>query len=97
MQTRRQLIEAALERRPSMQPTEIAMMLRDHDIGLSPAQAVEEVQEIANGSNVLVAPPSCVSCGFDEFDTPANLPSRCPACRSERLAEPEFTIRAPDE
>ena len=96
MKTRRQLIAAALERRSSMQPTDIAMLLGDHGIELTPAQALEDVREVANSANVLVAPPRCRECGFDAFDTPANLPSRCPECRSERLTEPEFTIRDED-
>ena len=40
----------------------------------------------------LVAPPECRACGFDGFDDPLNDPSRCPECRSERIARPTFTI-----
>lgn len=40
----------------------------------------------------LVAPPECRECGFDRFDDPMNDPSRCPECRSERIAEPQFLI-----
>ncbi|WP_256287924.1 transcriptional regulator [Halobellus inordinatus] len=40
----------------------------------------------------LVAPPECRACGFDSFDDPLNDPSRCPECRSERIAEPQFVI-----
>jgi len=40
----------------------------------------------------LVAPPECRACGFDGFDDPLNDPSRCPECRSERIAEPRFLI-----
>ncbi|WP_049987614.1 transcriptional regulator [Halobellus rufus] len=40
----------------------------------------------------LVAPPECRACGFDGFDDPLNDPSRCPECRSERIAEPQFLI-----
>ncbi|OSP11029.1 transcriptional regulator [Halorubrum ezzemoulense DSM 17463] len=41
----------------------------------------------------LVAPPTCRECGFDGFDDPVNEPSRCPECKSERIAEPAFVIR----
>ena len=41
---------------------------------------------------LLVAPPSCLDCGFDRFDDPASPPSRCPECKSERLADPTFVI-----
>jgi len=40
----------------------------------------------------LVAPPECRACGFDGFDDPLNDPSRCPECRSERIAPPTFVI-----
>ena len=40
----------------------------------------------------LVAPPECDACGFDGFDDPLNDPSRCPECRSERIAQPTFVI-----
>lgn len=41
---------------------------------------------------LLVAPPECRDCGFDEFDDPVNRPSRCPACRSEAVDDPSFLI-----
>jgi len=41
---------------------------------------------------LLVAPPACRDCGFDGFDDPLNRPSRCPDCRSERVAEPTFVV-----
>ena len=80
-----------------MRPTELVAMLRDHDVEISPAQAVEEVKAVAQSEEVLVAPPECLDCGFDGFDHRANLPSRCPECRSERIAEPEFTIDAAEQ
>ncbi len=44
-------------------------------------------------AELLVAPPECEECGFDEFDDPANRPSRCPECHAESLSDPTFTIR----
>jgi predicted Zn-ribbon and HTH transcriptional regulator len=44
----------------------------------------------------LVAPPSCSDCGFADFDDPVNYPSRCPACRSERIEEAVFTVEPAD-
>jgi len=41
----------------------------------------------------LVRPPICQDCGFDAFDDPINMPSRCPECKSESIVEPAFTIR----
>jgi len=52
------------------------------------------VEEGAGGDEAfLVSPPTCRDCGFDDFDDLVNEPSRCPACRSERVSEPTFVIR----
>ncbi|MFB6092878.1 MAG: transcriptional regulator [Haloquadratum sp.] len=50
------------------------------------------VESDATDERFLVAPPECRECGFDGFDDPLNDPSRCPECRSERIAEPQFLI-----
>jgi predicted Zn-ribbon and HTH transcriptional regulator len=60
-------------------------------------EALDHVRHVARSlasteEELLVAPPSCQDCGFDEFDDPANRPSRCPACKSETLTEPVFRI-----
>lgn len=52
------------------------------------AQSLEHADE-----QLLVAPPVCEDCGFEDFDDPANRPSRCPECKSEAVAEPSFTIQ----
>ncbi|WP_049982385.1 transcriptional regulator [Halorubrum sp. BV1] len=51
------------------------------------------VAESDGTEQFLVAPPECRACGFDGFDDPVNEPSRCPECKSERIAEPQFVIR----
>ncbi|PSP55861.1 transcriptional regulator [Halobacteriales archaeon QS_1_67_19] len=58
--------------------------------------AVDHVRHVARSlddEQLLVAPPECRDCGFDEFDDPANRPSRCPDCKSEAVEEPEFRIQ----
>ncbi|WP_144901942.1 transcriptional regulator [Halobellus captivus] len=50
------------------------------------------IESDAADERFLVAPPECRACGFDDFDDPLNDPSRCPECRSERIAEPRFLI-----
>ncbi len=50
------------------------------------------VRTDAADEQFLVAPPECHACGFDGFDDPLNDPSRCPECRSERIAQPTFVI-----
>lgn len=51
------------------------------------ARSVDETDE-----EFLVRPPACRDCGFDGFDDPLNLPSRCPECKSEAIDEPAFAI-----
>lgn len=61
------------------------------------ASAVSHVEHIAQSlehtdEELLVAPPTCRDCGFDEFDDLLNRPSRCPNCKSESVDEPVFRI-----
>lgn len=46
----------------------------------------------ATDETLLVAPPTCEECGFEDFDDLVNRPARCPECKSESVAEPAFTI-----
>lgn len=64
---------------------------------ITAADAVDHVQHVSEsvdgtGEQLLVAPPRCRDCGFDEFDDLVNRPSRCPECKSESVTEPEFRI-----
>ena len=52
----------------------------------------QTVESDDSDERFLVAPPECRACGFDGFDDPLNDPSRCPECRSERIAPPRFLI-----
>jgi hypothetical protein len=93
METTRERL-AAMLRDGEYTPSELA----DAFDRLTPAAVVDHVRHVARtldgtDERLLVSPPSCLDCGFDRFDDPANLPSRCPDCKSERLAEPTFTIR----
>ena len=92
METTRERIARLLRDRP-MTPSTIA-----REVETTPANALSHVTHVARslrGSDeqVVVAPPTCRDCGFDGFDDRANLPSRCPQCRSEAIDEPEFAIR----
>ncbi|WP_132057493.1 transcriptional regulator [Halorussus amylolyticus] len=67
------------------------------EFDVTPGTAVEHVRHVARSlsdadDQLLVAPPECRDCGFDRFDDPANRPSRCPDCKSESVADPEFRI-----
>ncbi len=50
------------------------------------------VESADDGERLLVAPPECRDCGFSGFDDPLNIPSRCPACKTESIEEPAFVI-----
>ncbi|WP_247008096.1 transcriptional regulator [Halorientalis litorea] len=59
--------------------------------------AVSHVEHIARSlehtdEELLVAPPTCRDCGFDDFDDLLNRPGRCPECKSESVEEPAFRI-----
>ncbi|WP_348610847.1 transcriptional regulator [Halobaculum rarum] len=51
-------------------------------------------QSLPDGEQFLVAPPTCRDCGFDDFDEPVNVPSRCPSCKGESVEEPQFVIES---
>lgn len=59
--------------------------------------ALSHVQHVARtlsktDEQLLVAPPTCRDCGFDDFDDVVNRPSRCPQCKSEDVEEPTFVV-----
>lgn len=61
------------------------------------SEALTHVEHIARSldgtdEQLLVAPPQCEDCGFEDFDDLINRPSRCPECKSETVSEPTFTI-----
>ena len=55
---------------------------------------VRHLSESVDGTDeeLLVRPPACRDCGFDGFDDPVNVPSRCPECKSEAIEEPAFVV-----
>ena len=68
-------------------------------VGIPKSAVYRHVEHVAqtigsadSDEQFLVAPPECRACGFDGFDDALNDPSRCPECRSERVAEPRFLI-----
>jgi predicted Zn-ribbon and HTH transcriptional regulator len=67
----------------------------------APARALEEdlrhvERSLRPGSERLrIEPARCLSCGFVFRERAArhlHAPSRCPRCRSERIADPRFRI-----
>lgn len=77
------------------EPLSASALAREFEI--QTADALRHVEHIAKsveagGEDFLVAPPECLDCGFNEFDDLINRPSRCPACKSESIEEPLFTV-----
>jgi predicted Zn-ribbon and HTH transcriptional regulator len=67
------------------------------EFSITSADAIEHARHLARSlehadESLLVAPPECRDCGFDRFDDPANLPSRCPECKSESVSQPAFRV-----
>lgn len=89
--TTRERIADGLRDRP-LSASDIA---REFDVttadGLSHVEHIAKSLE-ATDEELLVAPPTCRQCGFEEFDDLVNRPSRCPECKSESIEEPAFRI-----
>ncbi|WP_207590608.1 transcriptional regulator [Halomontanus rarus] len=92
-ETTRRRIREALRTEPAT-PSSLASQF-----DLTPGTALTHVEHVARSvdgdetdETVLVAPPTCQECGFDDFDDLLNRPSRCPECKSESVSEPTITI-----
>lgn len=78
------------------EPAEAGRIADEFEITTDAALShVEHVAKTLDGTDeqLLAAPPECQDCGFNGFDHLINRPSRCPECKSENVAEPEFTVR----
>lgn len=67
------------------------------EFDVTPSTAIRHVRHLSRtltntDEQLLVRPPECRECGFDDFDDPVNLPSRCPSCKHEAIHDPAFTI-----
>ncbi|ELY43708.1 transcriptional regulator [Natronorubrum sulfidifaciens] len=92
-ETTRQRLADALRVEPAT-PSELAVSL-----DLTPESVLRHAEHVFRSvdgaetdEQLLVAPPTCTDCGFDDFDDLLNLPSRCPNCKSEAVSEPTLTI-----
>lgn len=90
--TRRRLADR-LREEPAT-PSELAA-----DFDLTPDAVLSHLEHVArtidgagDDEQLLVAPPACRRCGFDDYDDLLNRPSRCPACKSEAIEEPTVTV-----
>lgn len=89
-ETTRERIAARLRSEPAT-PSALAS-----EFSITAGSALSHVEHVSRSvdphETLLVAPPECRECGFDDFDDPLNVPSRCPSCKSEAVSEPAFTI-----
>ena len=97
--TRRESIRQLLERSVNgVTPDELRMYVStEHQTSLDTRQIIEELDHVHQSlrhkpGELLVRPPSCTECGFDEFDKLLAVPSRCPACKSEKVEQPAYRI-----
>jgi hypothetical protein len=74
------------------------------ELGLDPRRAERDIYEHLRhlaktvkrrvpGYRIYMVPPTCLSCGyvFSNLDKPRK-PSKCPRCRSQRIAPPRFYL-----
>ncbi len=63
-------------------------------IGIPEREVVEHLEHLARGRDKLsVDPARCRACDFSfEKRGRTSRPSRCPKCKSERIAAPRFSI-----
>lgn len=77
------------------EPLQAGAIANEFDI--TTKEALSHVEHISKSlaeesDQLLVAPPECRECGFDEFNDLINRPSRCPDCKAESVEEPIFRV-----
>lgn len=87
--TRERIASLITEPSPARTPTELKNYFEDLEV----SDIISHLEHISKSQEVLVQPPECVECGFNKFDNRLNVPSRCPDCKSERIAEPRLKIK----
>jgi hypothetical protein len=71
-----------ISERASVREREVAEHLRHLE------QSIEH-----GGEHLQISAPHCIKCGFEFTDRDRHSrPSRCPRCKSERIAPPRFMI-----
>ena len=67
------------------------LSLRREDVEENLRHALRSAQ--ASGAEIVVLPARCRACGFTFDEERLSKPSKCPACKSSRLYEPQVSIR----
>ena len=81
------------------QPRSVSAIARD--LGLKCGDVEEDLRHAirsaeAAGYRIIVLPARCRACGFTFDERKLSKPSKCPACRSTRLFEPQISVREPE-
>lgn len=66
------------------------------ELSLSEKELVPLLDKLGQGgAGLRIEPARCIGCGFEfKGRSRAAKPSRCPQCRSERIAPPRFWVEA---
>ena len=94
MTLRKDLIASLTE-----QPRSVSVIARE--LGLKRGDVEDDLRHAirsaeAAGYRIIVIPARCRACGFTFDERKLSKPSKCPACRSTRLYEPQISVREPD-
>jgi len=96
---REKLVKLLSESPEPLSVSEIASLLgldqRDKKVLYSELEHVAKTirRKTGNKMQLVMIPPICKNCGyvFKDLEKPRK-PSKCPKCKSERIAEPKFKI-----
>ncbi|MBK7582194.1 MAG: transcriptional regulator [Myxococcales bacterium] len=91
-ETARRAIAVALEGK-TLSARELSQTVRisEHEVGEHLRHL--ELSLAASGRRLVVEPASCKACAFSFAERARHgRPSRCPKCKSERLAAPRFRV-----
>lgn len=64
-------------------------------VRISERDVLDHLEHLAESVDLVVEPAECKACGFVfEGRTRMKKPSRCPECKSERVAPPRFCLQS---
>jgi predicted Zn-ribbon and HTH transcriptional regulator len=87
--TLRQSLLAALKGPPAT-ARDLSQLVR-----ISEREVLDNLEHLAESVDLIVEPAQCKGCGFT-FDGRSRMtkPSRCPECKSERIAPARFSVES---
>lgn len=80
-------------------PEVISERLSSRESKISESEVINHIKHIRKSlrnenEDLMVRPPECLKCGYDNFDNLMNVPSKCPSnnCYSNRISQPRYLI-----